>query len=679
MSISNTSNTSTEEPQRWAILIGINFYKDPINRLSGCVRDVTNIQACLETIGGPLNIFTFTASTPSGPDASYPSEPKAMWPTYSNFTSTIEQILHSGRKDDFVYIHFSGHGRRLRRAEKERGDFALVLVGDDDDRDEIEGFDLTKRLKMMIEKGINVTLVLDCCFSGSTPRQAGESGTATRTIGHRKLDHAIPLDLETDLRPGDPATGILRDAKFVPKWLLEPDGYGILAACGPHEVAKELNYNGERNGALSVFLCQAFYALQKAGVEMSHQELYQQICVQFHNYYPQQHPMLYGNPRHMFFGGPGNTCLAGGLPVFRSRDRKFLFLTAGYAHGVEMNDEFRLSPISSRSLNSPPRGREEFRAQVIAVHALVSELAPLNPNEPIDQVKTGWIANRRTWQSGPKIHVCLSETISSLDQWMAELSRRNEVVNLSFDSNEETPSLFHVTFEEQKGYEITDHKGQIQYGLLFNAGSSLQSVQAVFDLLERAAAFKFVEGLQNKQPDSAFEQSFEISLLNAKGEDFSAHGIVEIKSNEILTIKVRNLSSQPLYIAILDLCPSWKIECLTQIDGGGDYIPVPATSDTFSGEENQQFQMVVPSWARSKGLKRCEDVIKVFITREPTSFSSLLLPAAALDGSREQQYLGRSFIERNINLLMNGSLRSSTTQSADWSTRNFIIVTEDEL
>ena len=195
MSLSSISNRPTEETQRWAILIGVNFYKDPINRLSGCVRDVTNIEACLETIPGPLNIFTFTASTPSGPDASYPSEPKTMWPTYSNITSTIEHILQSGRKNDFVYIHFSGHGRHLC-AEKERDDFALVLVEDDEGRNEIEGLDLTKRLKKMVERGINVTLVLDCCFSGSIPRQAGESGTATRTIRPRQLDHVIPLGLE---------------------------------------------------------------------------------------------------------------------------------------------------------------------------------------------------------------------------------------------------------------------------------------------------------------------------------------------------------------------------------------------------------------------------------------------------------------------------------------------------
>ena len=166
--------------------------------------------------------------------------------------------------------------------------------------------------------------------------------------------------------------------------------------------------------------------------------------------------------------------------------------------------------------------------------------------------------------------------------------------------------------------------------------------------------------------------------FNAEGEHLSAHGVVKIKSNEILTLEVRNISSQSLYVAILDLCPSWKIESLVQSDGGGNYILIPPANETFSGEEEQQFQMMVPSWAKSKGLNQCEDVMKVFITRELTSFSSLLLPeATALKRSRGQQYLSRSFIGSNIHLLINGSLRSST-QSASWSTRNLIIVTEDE-
>ena len=150
---------------------------------------------------------------------------------------------------------------------------------------------------------------------------------------------------------------------------------------------------------------------------------------------------------------------------------------------------------------------------MIAVQGLTSELAPINSDQCIDQVKTGWIANRCTWQSGPKIHVCLSNAILSIDQWMVELSRRDQIVTLSFGSNEETSALFRITYEEQKGYEITDHRGQMQDGLSSDPGNPLQSIRAVFNFLEHAAAFKFVERLQNKKRDFAFEQSFELSLF----------------------------------------------------------------------------------------------------------------------------------------------------------------------
>lgn len=75
-----------------------------------------------------------------------------------------------------------------------------------------------------------------------------------------------------------------RNARIVPEWLVNPVGYSILAASGPHERAYELVKAGKRYGALSYFLCRALISLRKSGTETSFKSLYQHLCVQFHVY-----------------------------------------------------------------------------------------------------------------------------------------------------------------------------------------------------------------------------------------------------------------------------------------------------------------------------------------------------------------------------------------------------------
>ncbi|EEU33892.1 uncharacterized protein NECHADRAFT_88818 [Fusarium vanettenii 77-13-4] len=48
--------------------------------------------------------------------------------------------------------------------------------------------------------------------------------------------------------------GAHRDASMLPNWLLDPDRSTVLTACGPHEVAIEPRFDGQRHGALSHLL-----------------------------------------------------------------------------------------------------------------------------------------------------------------------------------------------------------------------------------------------------------------------------------------------------------------------------------------------------------------------------------------------------------------------------------------
>lgn len=168
----------TTSAKQYAILIGINDY--PEAPMGGCVRDVEDMKKKVEKMPHPLHIETFTAS--NGPDASFslPAEPPGLWPTYGNVVSAFKRVTSVARSGDYVYIHYSGHGTVIPSTAKAPNpsthDLALVLL-------EVEskigiqylrGIELGNVFKGMDDKGIIVTLVLDCCFSGNVVRRGSD-------------------------------------------------------------------------------------------------------------------------------------------------------------------------------------------------------------------------------------------------------------------------------------------------------------------------------------------------------------------------------------------------------------------------------------------------------------------------------------------------------------------------
>jgi hypothetical protein len=69
---------------------------------------------------------------------------------------------------------------------------------------------------------------------------------------------------------------------------------------------------------------------------------------------------------------------------------------------------------------------------------------------------------------------------------------------------------------------------------------------------------------------------------------------------------------------------------------------------------------MVPAEVRKKGYRQCEDIIKVFITSQPTSFDSLELPK-----------LGES-VKRNAT---SRARREEGDSSEEWAALNFPIRT----
>ncbi|KAI0538635.1 hypothetical protein GGR58DRAFT_525903 [Xylaria digitata] len=301
--------------------------------LKGCVRDAREIAEHVNSSLVNVNTQLFTAENPpASSDVATQAESSA---TYSNVKSGLQEVLSVAEPGSYVYIHYSGHGVRMEAtsefSSRTTGDLALNVLKNASQNvtRPFPGLELEHILKSMVSKKLLVTLsrrntlVLDCCFSGSVVRDATHNSSLSeeRDMG---IEDAEEYDEDEN-----------RDISMLPNWLVDPKGYTVITACGPHGVALELNLGGGtseyRHGALSYFLLRAMKKL--GGLGGQHAHIYPHLCSLFRQFRPTQNPMWYGNKELYFFGDATLSSELTGSPFA--------------AHGIYEGDQFAVYTIAS--------------------------------------------------------------------------------------------------------------------------------------------------------------------------------------------------------------------------------------------------------------------------------------------------------------------------------------------
>jgi len=140
-----------------AVLIGINRYRIPGADLRGCVNDVRNMQAVLNEYYG----FAKSAITVL---TDYSATNKAM-------QSAIGSLIGNAKKGDILLLHYSGHGSNVpddNGDEADRRD-EILCPTDLDWKDPLRD-DWLRKTFNGLKPGVDLTVVMDCCHSGSNTR-----------------------------------------------------------------------------------------------------------------------------------------------------------------------------------------------------------------------------------------------------------------------------------------------------------------------------------------------------------------------------------------------------------------------------------------------------------------------------------------------------------------------------
>ncbi|PNP74357.1 hypothetical protein FNYG_12406 [Fusarium nygamai] len=661
-----------ESSSRWALMIGINYYpKD--RHLHGSVDDVSDIKAYLEQHSATaIHTSVLTATVPKDHQSTKdPPETPDERPTRANVLKQLRLIIDSAKPGDHVYIHFSGHGTQLPSdgniGETGFGELGLVLYENGEHgASYFRGRFLAQALKRMVDKGLIVTVALDCCFSGAVTR-----GDRVRAM---EYDPSLDVDRAEQEQQCKDALGIPgRDARIGRDWLVNPEGYTIITACGPHEKAMEVLVNKtQKRGALTHHLLRALTTLAKVNEDVSHQSLHETVVSMMQASGCSQTPMRYGNTHLSFFGTLLGPVSLTAWPVCKIEGSR-IFIKAGQVHGISIGDDFTIQKSLSASPSRDSRSRVKFR--VSNVWAFESELTVAqdkrtsSPAFPFSMKDLGTLkATQISTVSSQRIKVWFpAELLRGTNlEGEPKVLQYSEIIT---DKDERALCMFELTINKLNKYQIVSEAQENMLRLpTLDAGLD-NSCSKMMETVQHVANFKYFEGLANLLASPELRAKYTLKPML----DSATDGIFKVLDGETFGFTIDNLADHPLYMAVFDFAPSWGVNNLISSSGGGDYVLIPPPNGQSRGIKEMNLKMTVPRHLSLQG--RARDVIKVFITDKPVSFPGMVLPGLDVKSNLRNSFASAGILSDLIKHLNTGGRMRSAGNKGAWVSHNLVVWT----
>eukprot|EP00403_Amphidinium_massartii_P029033 CAMPEP_0178404166 /NCGR_PEP_ID=MMETSP0689_2-20121128/17740_1 /TAXON_ID=160604 /ORGANISM="Amphidinium massartii, Strain CS-259" /LENGTH=1059 /DNA_ID=CAMNT_0020025135 /DNA_START=238 /DNA_END=3413 /DNA_ORIENTATION=- len=179
--------------QRKAVTVGINYIGLPV-QLSGCVNDSDTFVSLLTDDFG----FNISHIRQLRDD-----QPQRM-PTKKNMVAALNWLVAGASPGDHLFFHYSGHGSQQadqNNDEMDGKDETLVPV-DYQTAGMLSDDDMRRILVSSLPKGVRLTVILDCCHSGTAldlPYKMKLKADGEAFDIKKKLPHKIMSPSEADV------------------------------------------------------------------------------------------------------------------------------------------------------------------------------------------------------------------------------------------------------------------------------------------------------------------------------------------------------------------------------------------------------------------------------------------------------------------------------------------------
>lgn len=679
---SKTRSKSKSKPQKHALLIGIDYYIDPNKtvttrrydgngdemphpNLNGCVNDILSIEEHL------ISNLDFKKGKITKLLAPHPNAGHgglgAKEPTYQNIIQSLERLCLPtvSNSGDFVYIHYSGHGARaktvfptLKQTTKKDGsiengsieDEVLVPVNIFRGGKYIRDLEFGFLLQKLIDHGLVLTVVLDCCHSGGAVR--GDEGLVrgTSKVYESEAKRDTPKSIAKILQMASASQG----------WLDGLKGCVVLAACQPSELARETKWNGKPSGILTSCLMRS---IDQKAEDITSQALYDRVRKKM-EHCENQVPLLIGESSRYFFRAESirsglsvtQVDLDKGRVVRNSRLRLF-----GTTSTVVMPNSIYAILPPAFDLNHPVEESDILARVKILRHVnLESEALCIEVKKYAwEQIKEGCTASLEVLPSEKQFRVDVSEAVKERVANFEKIWISNKGNNLWLRLSTQNPDTQPVRFTIQAGmesnaFEIEDHAGEFVQAFYDNLDSlpfaKEESIPLLIRRLEHIARFLFIREM--KSPVSSLADQLSIGM-----DSMSTNGILElstgsqktktkdgphkVRDGEEFNLVLSNKSMNKMGFALLDFCTEFGIEQVwPQGQGFREILPhQDQTIETTLG---------IPPHLEKHASQQggVYETLKLFVVMPPTHLTMLRVPTlqglespSEHRGEEEENYL----------------------------------------
>jgi len=632
-----------------ALLIGINHYlpnelPDGLyyKSLHGCVQDVNLVETfLLRDLNIPNeNITKLTSSPPVA--GTEPPEPRSHWPTYENIVNSFKRLADVAQPGDQVFIHYSGHGGRAVTTDEFKDikgpsgvDEVLVPM---DLGHSVGGYlrdtELHFLIQNMVQKNLYVTVVLDSCHAGGATRNVLDpkhGGVGVRGAGvidtfERRTESLVASAQELREAWQAGVKPAIRNANVTSNWLLEPQGYVLVAACRANEFANEVVFEGNtKNGALSYWLVDS---LKQIGPDFTYAMLHKRLLAKVHGQFAAQSPQLQGEGQRVIFGATERH-LPRSFPVIAAEHNGPILINAGLAQGVEEGTQFGIYPTNEADVTNIER--RVAVVEVTETNPVTCQAKVMDQND-WTTIEAGYQAVRL---DAGKIRLSGRIRVARADESEASIAALTAIEDalkassgaVATAKNEETPDYL-ITVKQDE-FVICDAAG--------NAIPNLRppvtiyddnAVQRVMDRVTHLVKYTNVRELDNNDPTSTISQKFIVEFVAAppdfkpgspiRSQPLESIGpSVSVPDGHLAFLRIRNdYAPHVLNVTVLDLQSDWAISQIYPARAGS-YEPIDPGRELIL-----PLRVTLPD-----GYQAGTDIIKVFATIDTTSFQALELSA----------------------------------------------------
>ena len=549
-----------------ALSIGIDAY-EKINHLDGCVNDVTLMRQLL------VDVFGFDSA-----NMKLLTNGEA---TRVNILAALDALVAATQDNDIVVVHYAGHGSQMTDLEGDEPsglDSTIMPVNSEGwsgENHDITDDEIHLRLLKLGQKTDYITLIFDCCHSGTITRDAFGGKARSAPPDRRPAEElramrrrlGIELIEKSERRENGPSGLLPLSGRYV-----------LISGCRDEELSYEHRpeeLGGETaHGALTWFLTNE---LRRATPGTTYRDVYERAAARVSAANSRQHPQMEGTGDREVFGVRDFEPMR--FVRVTKRSGGTVTLSAGAAFGVTVGSKYDVYAQGTKNTEGAVRLGE---IEVTAVRATSAD-ARITAEASADAIQPDARAFETEHVFGD---MRLAVEIAAAPGFDADVRKLREKLDASKSlkvvSSGEGASLRIYLLAARAAVAEGDAVPQLgalaepvwatvrEDGELAMPPKKTAQLADIVDNLETIARYRMALALDNPDPDSKLRGRFTLELLrmNADGQwvvaqpDPATNTIVFEEGDEF-GVRVTSSHDKAVFPTVLDFGLSGAISLLS--------------------------------------------------------------------------------------------------------------------